>query len=42
MLSHVGQRKYFGYKNHTKVDTKSTFIEIYVVTSASVDYSLVL
>jgi len=28
--------KYYGYKNHTKVDTKSKFIDKYAVTDASV------
>ncbi len=27
---------FYGYKNHTKVDTKSKFINTFVVTSASV------
>lgn len=34
--------KYFGYKNHTKVDVKSKFINDYVVTDASVHDSQAL
>jgi len=34
--------KYFGYKNHTKVDTKSKFIKDYAVTDASVHDSQAL
>lgn len=34
--------KYFGYKNHAKVDTKSKFINDYVVTDASVHDSQAL
>jgi len=34
--------KYFGYKNHTKVDKKSKFINDYVVTDASVHDSQAL
>ena len=34
--------KYYGYKNHTKVDSKSKFINKYVVTDASVHDSQAL
>lgn len=34
--------KYYGYKNHTKVDTKSKFIDTYKVTDASVHDSQTL
>lgn len=34
--------KFYGYKNHTKVDTRSKFIEDYIVTDASVHDSQVL
>ena len=43
---HVGQRKngekYYGYKNHAKVDSKSKFINTLVVTDASVHDSQAL